>query len=231
MAVDNSQIPNCRWYSGAGIYREVKLLHGPLCRIQHQGMYLVTESVDGDTATVAVQVRVVNEGALPFHGYVDVTLTSPDGVQTVGRTSVWVEPGEEIPARLRMVVENPKLWNVDTPALYTACGQLSSVDSGEVLDSDSTRFGIRTVQVDTVHGLRINGETVKLKGGCVHHVTSPLGAADFDDQTRRLLKAHKEAGFNALRMAHNPPSQRFLDLCDEYGMCATRSQLKRLRAR
>ena len=218
VAVDNSQTPNCRWYSGAGIYREVKLLHGPLCRIQHQGMYLVTESVDGDTATVAVQVRVVNEGALPFRGYVDVTLTSPDGVQTVGRTSVWVEPGEEIPARLRMVVENPKLWNVDTPALYTACGQLSSVDSGEVLDSDSTRFGIRTVQVDTVHGLRINGETVKLKGGCVHHVTSPLGAADFDDQTRRLLKAHKEAGFNALRMAHNPPSQRFLDLCDEYGM-------------
>ena len=86
------------------------------------------------------------------------------------------------------------------------------------MDTASTTFGIRTVAVDAVHGLRINGKTVKLKGGCVHHVTSPLGAADFDDQTRRVLKAHKEAGYNALRMAHNPPSERFLDLCDQLGI-------------
>ncbi|MGI6255656.1 MAG: glycoside hydrolase family 2 protein [Acutalibacter sp.] len=219
VAVDNTQTPNCRWYSGAGIYRDVKLLHGPLCRIQHKGIYLVTESLDKDTATIAAQIRVVNDGALPFHGHVDLTLTAPDGSKTQGRTSVWVEPGEEVPARLRMVVETPQPWNVDTPALYTAQADLTPVEGADgPVDSDSTNFGIRTVQVDAVHGLRINGATVKLKGGCIHHTTSPLGAADFDDQTRRVLTAHKEAGYNALRMAHNPPSERFLDLCDQYGL-------------
>lgn len=217
VVVDNSQTPNCRWYSGAGIYRDVELLHGPLCRIQHRGIYLVTESLDGDTATISAQVQVVNDGALPFHGHVDLTLTAPDGTETKGSVSLWVEPGEEAPARLRMVVEHPQLWNVDTPVLNKAQAVLSPMEGGPV-DKDSVSFGIRTVQVDPVHGLRINGETVKLKGGCIHHVISPLGAADFDDQTRRVLKAHKEAGYNALRMAHNPPSQRFLDLCDQYGI-------------
>ena len=218
VVVDNLETPNCRWYSGAGIYRDVKLLHGPLCRIQYQGIYLITESLDGDTATVSAQVQVVNDSALPFHGHVDLTLTAPNGTKTQGRTSVWVEPGEQVPARLRMVVENPQVWDVDTPYLYTAQAQLSPLDEDKPLDQDSIKFGIRTVQVDAVHGLRLNGKTVKLKGGCIHHTTSPLGAADFDDQTRRVLKVHKEAGYNALRMAHNPPSNRFLDLCDQYGM-------------
>ena len=77
VAVDNTQTPNCRWYSGAGLYREVKLLHGPLCRIQHRGIFIKTESIDGDTATISAEVRVVNDGALPFHGHVDLTLTAP----------------------------------------------------------------------------------------------------------------------------------------------------------
>lgn len=218
VAVDNTQAPNCRWYSGAGLYREVKLLHGPLCRIQHRGIFIKTESVDGDTATISVEVRVVNDGALPFHGHVDLTLTAPGGAAARGRTSVWVEPGETAPARLRLVVQSPQLWDVATPALYAAEAALTSPGNAAPVDRASTRFGIRTVAVDAVHGLRVNGKTVKLKGGCIHHVTSPLGAADFDCQTRRVLKAHKEAGYNALRLAHNPPSQRFLDLCDEYGL-------------
>lgn len=218
VVADSSEAPNCRWYAGAGIYRDVKLLHGPLVRIQHRGIFLQTESIDGDTATVAAQVQVVNDTALPFHGHVDLTLAGPDGEETRARTSLWVEPGEEALARLRFVVEKAQVWDLDTPSLYTAQAALTAKGSQEILDTASTTFGIRTVAVDAVHGLRINGKTVKLKGGCVHHVTSPLGAADFDDQTRRVLKAHKEAGYNALRMAHNPPSERFLDLCDQLGI-------------
>ena len=122
------------------------------------------------------------------------------------------------PARLRLVVQSPQLWDVDTPALYAAEAALTSPGNAAPVDRASTRFGIRTVAVDAVHGLRVNGKTVKLKGGCIHHVTSPLGAADFDCQTRRVLKAHKEAGYNALRLAHNPPLPAVLDLCDEYGL-------------
>lgn len=218
VVADNSEAPNCRWYSGAGIYRDVKLLHGGPARIQHRGVYLRTESIDGGTATLAAEVRVVNDGHLPFHGHVELVLTAPGGRETRSRASVWVEPREEAAARLRFVVEDAQLWDVDSPSLYTVRATLMEKGAQAPADVEETRFGIRTVAVDAVHGLRLNGRTVKLKGGCVHHTTSPLGAADFDSQTLRVLKAHKEAGYNALRMAHNPPSQRFLDLCDACGM-------------
>ena len=118
VVADSSEAPNCRWYAGAGIYRDVKLLHGPLVRIQHRGIFLQTESIDGDTATVTAQVQVVNDTALPFHGHVDLTLAGPDGEETRARTSLWVEPGEEALARLRFVVERPRcgIW---TPPLST----------------------------------------------------------------------------------------------------------------
>ena len=222
VAVDNTKTPNCRWYSGAGIYRDVHLLHGPLCRIQHRGIYLKTECINIEeslkTATVLAEVGVINEGALPFCGHVDLTLTAPDGCKTRGRAAICLEAGEEAAARLRLVVQNPHVWDIESPALYSVEAALTPKGESAPVDSDSCRFGIRTVTVDAVHGFRLNGKPIKLKGGCVHHAASPLGAADFDDQTRRLLKAHKEAGYNALRMAHNPPSERFLDLCDEYGI-------------
>lgn len=218
VVADSTEVPNCRWYSGAGIYRDVKLLHGPLVRIQHRGIYLKTESITDEGAVVSGEVRVVNDMHVPFHGHVRLALTAEDGSETQAGTSVWVEPQEEAAAWFRFVVPDAKIWSVDNPALYTVKATLTQKTSDTPMDYATTRFGIRTVSVDSVHGLRINGKTVKLKGGCLHHVTSPLGAADFDDQTRRVLKAHKEAGFNALRLAHNPPSERFLDLCDEYGL-------------
>ena len=218
VVADATAAPNCRWYPGAGIYREVKLVHGPLVRIAYQGLSLTTESIDGDTATLTAAVQVENDTITPFQGHVEVTLTGPDGDVTSARTSVWAEPGESALARLRFVVRQPRLWTAETPDLYDASALLTDFATGEALDSDQARVGIRTVQVDPIHGLRINGRTVKLKGGCVHHTTGPLGAADFDSQTRRVLQVHKDAGYNALRTAHNPPSARFLDLCDEYGL-------------
>lgn len=218
VVADSTEAPNCRWYSGAGIYRSVKLLHGPLARIKHWGIFLWTESITQEGAVVSGEVRVVNDRHLPFHGHVSLALSTQNGAKVQARTSIWVEPHEEAPARFRFVAPDAQLWDVDTPVLYTVTAQLTEKNHDTILDSAETRFGIRTVSVDSVHGLRINGKTVKLKGGCLHHVTSPLGAADFDSQTRRVLQAHKEAGYNALRLAHNPPSQRFLDLCDEYGL-------------
>lgn len=218
VVADNTEIPNCRWYSGAGIYRNVKLLHGPLVRIQHRGIYLKTEDITAESAVISAEVKVVNDTAAPFHGHVALTLTASNGAETNSLTSVWLEPQEEGVARFRFVVPNARIWEINSPELYNVKATVSEKKSKEVLDSSETRFGIRTVSVDSVYGLRINGKTVKLKGGCLHHVTSPLGAADYDDQTRRVLKAHKEAGYNALRLSHNPPSERFLDMCDEYGL-------------
>ncbi len=225
VAVDNTEVTNSRWYSGAGIFREVSLIHAPLVHIRHNGIELRTESIDweADLATVSATVYVTNGSGLPFHGYVDLSLMGPDRSLVTVRTSVWADAGETVPARIRFVVPHPDVWDQDHPALYRADSALfakgtEDLTAGACLDTASTRFGIRTVAVDAVHGLRVNGKTVKLKGGCVHHTTSPLGAADFESQARRLLRAHKDAGFNAIRTAHNPPSAQFLNLCDEYGI-------------
>jgi beta-galactosidase/beta-glucuronidase len=108
------------------------------------------------------------------------------------------------------------LWSVDSPHVYAASARLFD-DSGQ-LDEERTHFGIRTVTADPIRGLRINGETVKLRGGAIHHDNGILGAADFADAAERRVRMLKAAGFNAVRSAHNPMSVAMLDACDRLGM-------------
>ena len=126
-------------------------------------------------------------------------------------------PGDASTARVRLSVAAPQLWHPDSPSLYSVTATLTDLD-GTVIDEETTSFGIRRLQLDPAHGLRINGETVKLRGACVHHDNGPLGAATIgaaEDRRVRLLKA---AGFNALRSAHNPMSRAMLDACDRHGV-------------
>ena len=216
VTVDSMAQPNCRWYAGAGIYRPVELLHGPVLHIEPRGLFLRTETlIDGD-ATVLAEVRVKNDTLFPVKRYVEVALSDDTGIAARSKTAVWLPAGTATTARLRIVVPRAKLWSPDSPHCYT--GTATLLDNETVLDSEQTTFGIRTVTVDSLHGLRVNGTPMKLRGGCLHHVTSPLGAADYAEQTLRVLRQHKAAGYNALRCAHNPPSARFLELCDRIGL-------------
>jgi len=113
-------------------------------------------------------------------------------------------------------VPSPALWSPDSPRLYQA--RVEVVAKGSTLDEVSTSFGIRKIEVDAVHGLRLNGEPLKLKGGCVHQDNGPLGVAALDRAEERRVELLKAAGFNAIRCAHNPPSPAFLDACDRLGM-------------
>ena len=119
-------------------------------------------------------------------------------------------------ARRRLYVENPHRWDPDDPYLYTCRVMLS--DDGEVLDEDSTTFGIRSLSVDPTRGLLINGAAVLLRGACVHHDNGLLGAATFDRAEERRVELLKAAGFNAIRSAHNPMSKPMLAACDRQGM-------------
>lgn len=178
--VDNSLEPNCRWYSGSGIYRPVSLLVDELDEPK-----IVTKSYDPAVIRVSADADAVE---------------IYDG-ETVVASGV---PGE-------LTIPNARLWNAESPHLYTCV-----IRKGE--KERRTTFGIRLLEWDAKKGLRVNGERVLLRGGCIHHDHGVLGACDFYDAEYRRISILKENGFNALRIAHNPASQITLDICDELGM-------------
>lgn len=211
VAVDNSRQKNCRWYSGSGIYRHVWLVSRPLVYLAHWGTRITTP----DLHTAVVSVDVVNEDTKPFRGAVSVTVGAP-----VERP-VELAPGERKTVTLRVEGKawggvTPQPWSVDAPKLYTA--RLALTRGRKVVDTDVCRFGLRTISYSPETGFLLNGREVKLNGACLHHDNGILGAAAFDEAEVRKVRLMKDAGFNALRTSHNPPSERFLEACDSLGM-------------
>ena len=172
-----------RWYTGVGIHREVHLLTGPLLHVAVDGLVVTTPDVEEHQAVVAVRTTVRNESTTTRTVTARTRLIDPDGTEVAADLApVTVLPREEVVVRQRMLVRNPLRWDVDTPHLYTAHADLldhawtADLQSGTPTDTTSTAFGIRTLQVDPVNGLRINGRTVKLRGACIHHDNGLLGA-------------------------------------------------------
>ena len=232
---DTSLQPNSRWYTGTGLYRGAELMHGPKVHIVPNGIYAYTKEADKDYAFITAEIEVANETTKTRHAKVEVFLVGEDvttpvltenAVAATGQV-IQINPGSTENARLALHVENPKLWDIETPDLYRVVARVTdigefrthfiesdekTVDEGEVL------FGIRTVTADAVRGLRINGKTVKLKGGCLHHDNGLLGSVSLYETEARKVKKLKEVGFNAIRTAHNPPSSALLEACDRLGM-------------
>jgi len=138
----------------------------------------------------------------------------PDGI--VLEQTVSIRAGEKNKAEFTFTLPNARLWDTEHPNLYTM--HASVLENGCEIDTDDTTFGVRTISVDAENGLLLNGKSIKLRGGCIHHDHGVLGAADFPAACRRKLTRLKEAGFNALRIAHNPPSLNLLEMCDEMGI-------------
>jgi beta-galactosidase len=173
--------------------------------------------VDAERAVVEVAVDVRNDGLGTETVVVEVDIEYGSGaVVASGSAPVTARAGNAAVARIRTYVREPRLWSVDNPQLYTATVRLGSADG--VRDEQHTTFGVRTLRLDPVYGLRINGETVKLRGACVHHDNGILGAAAFGPAEERKAELLKAAGFNAIRSAHNPLSEAMLAACDRVGM-------------
>ncbi|SEQ01236.1 beta-galactosidase [Streptomyces sp. yr375] len=206
-----------RWYTGAGIYRDTWLLVGEVVRISPDGVRVTTPDIDGERAVIEVASRVENDSIEVRT--VDVVTEIRDASGAVVATDVaklTVLPGEPATARQRLYVRGPALWGPESPALYD-CKVTLKDEAGEV-DSTATAFGIRSLTLDPEHGLRINGETVKLRGACVHHDNGVLGAATFAHSEERRVRLLKDAGFNSIRMSHHPMSKAMLDACDRLGV-------------
>ncbi|MEU6716747.1 glycoside hydrolase family 2 TIM barrel-domain containing protein [Nonomuraea sp. NPDC046802] len=206
-----------RWYSGGGIHRPVHLLIGGLLHITPTGLRVTTPQIDDDLATAEVTTEVVNEGT--GTRTVEALLELYDGSGTLvaaDRAPVTVLAGERAVVRQRAYIRDPALWSVEEPNLYTATVRL--LDADGQADEARTTFGIRSLSVDPIRGLRINGTPVKLRGACVHHDNGLLGAAAIGRAEERRVRLLKDAGFNAIRSAHNPISTAMLEACDRVGM-------------
>ena len=202
--VDNSQQPNCRWYSGSGIYRHVWLQTMPALHIAENGIFVTTPEVTANQATVQVAVTVQNEAGTDQKATVDV-----EGQQQ----EVLLKAGEAKTINFSYTIQNPHLWSPDDPYLYSANVKLSNINTKR-----STKFGIRSFSFDAEKGFMLNGQKVLISGACVHHDDGVLGAMAFDDAEIRKVRQMKEAGFNLIRTSHNPTTRAFLDACDSLGM-------------
>lgn len=195
VTVDNSQLPNSRWYTGSGIYRPVNLIVGNKTHIEWQGVRVSTISYQ----PARIKVETESNG-----GEAVVEILDGDKVVASGRG-----------ASLELDIPDAKLWSDETPYLYTC--HVTLAEHGQVVDEVTQRFGVRKVEWNS-KGLFINGKETLLRGGCYHHDNGILGAATFDKSEERRVRIMKEAGFNALRSSHNPTSRAMLEACDKYGM-------------
>ena len=216
-----------RWYPGAGIYRPVTLILTPQeTRIDDWGITSTTILHKGKTKNGAdlteftVEVPVVNA----VRGNVmELRLVGPEGKQTANVYPAAIKEGKAIG---RFTIANAKLWTPETPYLYKLIVTLFDGkgnkevydDFGQVIDRKTFNMGIRTVHVSKEKGFQLNGVTRKLKGVCLHHDLGPLGAAVNKAALIRQIKILKEMGCDAIRTAHNMPSQWQMEICDSLGM-------------
>ncbi len=208
---------NSRWYSGSGIYRHVWLNTTGSVRVPLWSLCITTPDVSKDVASVRVAVSVDNRSQTGRDATVRIRLVDPAGGlagahelqrQVAGGGSVDVEHVFKVPA--------PQLWSMSTPRLYRA--EVEVLVNGVVTDRVAAPFGIRKVEVDPERGLRVNGEPITLKGGCLHHDNGLLGSCAIDRAEERRVELMQAHGFNAIRTSHNPPSSSLLDACDRLGM-------------
>jgi beta-galactosidase len=216
--VDNSQQPNCRWYSGSGIYRHVWLHVTAPVHLAAGTVCVTTTDLAPDSAALTVQAAVRNDTAGTVSVELRTTIVAPDGREVAATvpTVAQVAPGAELPVSASLTLPCPDLWSPERPALHRAVTQVRA--GGRVVDEVATSFGVRTVRVSAARGFELNGRTIELVGGSVHHDQGVLGAAAFDRAEERKVELLKAAGFNAVRTAHNPPSPAFLDACDRHGL-------------
>ena len=201
-----------RWYPGAGIYRPVTLILTPRTHIDDWSIYAHTTSVKNGKAVVEAEGKVVNAGK---DMTASMTLTTTDG-QTVA-TKEGLHINADGSFHTTLTVEKARLWSPETPHLYVLTTSVKD-GTGRVVDQKAVRTGIRTIRVSREHGFQLNGQSRKLKGVCLHHDLGALGAAVNKAALIRQIVTMKRMGCDAIRTAHNMPSQWQMEICDSLGM-------------
>ncbi|MDR1273388.1 MAG: DUF4982 domain-containing protein [Odoribacteraceae bacterium] len=204
-----------RWYPGAGLYRDVRVIITSDVHVPVWGTRVTTPLVTGDHARVKLRTKIEYPGPLP-HGLRLSTEIRDERQNVVGQSdNRGLTSLDEDTFEQNFVIGRPALWSPGTPALYTAVSKLYVND--ELKDEYSTRFGIRSLEIIPDEGMFLNGKAIKFRGVCNHHDLGPLGAAVNESALRRQLALLKDMGCNAIRTAHNMPAPGLVALCDEMG--------------
>ncbi|MCR4824923.1 MAG: DUF4982 domain-containing protein [Bacteroidales bacterium] len=206
-----------RWYTGAGIFRDVHLEVKNPTHIARNGVYVTTPEVSAARAGVALQVEV--DGYQGHDARIRARILAPDGA--VAGTTEAGFPEHTLRTRVEvpmpeLVVEHPQLWSPDSPSLYLA--EVEVWADGMLVDRCEEHFGIRRIEFTQEQGFLLNGEKIFLHGVSDHHDLGALGAASYDTGIERLFRQLKAFGFNVVRCSHNPYSERFTEIADRMGM-------------
>ncbi|MBC7508998.1 MAG: DUF4982 domain-containing protein [Ferruginibacter sp.] len=206
-----------RWYSGSGIYRHVKLSVTDPVHITTWGVCATSPIVTEESATVKLSVSVDNSSQKNEPIEIITNLFDAKGVSAGHLTKKeFINANSTAEFFQELLVNAPQLWSTASPAMYKV--EVTIKKGNQIIDEYSQRFGIRKITYNTQKGLQINGETVKLKGGCMHQDNGILGSVAIDRAEERRVETMKANGFNAIRCSHNLPSPKFLDVCDSLGM-------------
>lgn len=201
-----------RWYPGAGLYRNVHVVTTEKIHVPVWGTQITTPYVKDEYASVCLRTTILNAGKTELTVVTDIMDADGQVVSTKTNKGV-INHGQ--PFTQNFIVERPKLWSPETPVLYKVVSKIYSGDT--LLDTYSTRFGIRTIEYIADKGFYLNGKRRKFQGVCNHHDLGPLGAAINVAALRHQLTLLKEMGCDAIRTSHNMPAPELVELCDEMG--------------
>ncbi len=209
---------NSRWYGGSGIFRNVRIIKTEKSYIEEWDTYIDASEIKDKKAIVNFSTILHSSDKSLQQANINLKIFSPKGkeVYSSNQKLNLVQSGQTT-FETKFNISRPELWSVDSPQLYSAEITLSSI-SDQKLDSITIPFGIRSISFSADKGFLLNGKSMKLKGGCVHHDNGLLGAAAFDRAEEKKVELLKKNGYNAVRCAHNQVSEAFLDACDRLGM-------------
>lgn len=202
-----------RWYPGAGLYRNVRLVVTEDVHVPVWGTHLLTPHVDEEFASVRLETSVVGAGQKALK--IRTVIYAPDG-KSVTEKIFAGKTMDGQPLVQNFIVEKPKLWSPESPFLYEAVSEIYA--DGTLSDVYRTRFGIRSIEYIPEKGFFLNGQRRKFQGVCNHHDLGPLGAAVNESALRHQLLLLKDMGCDAIRTSHNMPAPELVRLCDELGL-------------
>lgn len=206
---------NSRWYGGSGIYRHVWLIKTNKTHLEEWDTFVDASELKGKDALVKISTIIHNKDKKYSSGVLNVKVYSPQGEKVIDLLKEVSLLSDEAMST-SFTLKKPELWSVDNPAMYSA--ELSLSSDRQELDKIIIPFGVRTLSFTAEKGFQLNGKSLKLKGGCVHHDNGLLGAMAIDRAEERKVELMKANGYNAVRCAHNQVSEYFLDVCDRLGM-------------
>jgi beta-galactosidase len=215
--VNNNQ-PNSRWYSGSGIYRNVWLTKLNPIHASNGGVFVATPAISAASATVSVATDVQNQSSGSSSVTVTATISAPDGTIVTSSNSAATAVAAAATATVQqtLTVASPRFWSVSSPSLYRVNVEVKV--NGTTVDTYRTSLGIRNGTFSATTGFALNGESMKLRGACMHHDLGALGSAVNYRAIERQVEILKAMGVNAIRTSHNPPAPELLDITDRLGI-------------